>query len=204
MRYIYVRVSTDKQHNETQIAALLNHAPDAVIYEDVISGASEKAGLASLMSVLKRGDTLYLYKFDRLSRSLLESLSLIKELSDKGIQVISISQNIDLNTKEGRLQFSMLQSIAEFERETIIERIQARMDYLKTPEGKAYLQSKGKMLGGKREGAGRKGFGQLSDAERMFLNKLKAQGQVDWVRAAQDFKDKFGKEYKPNTLRRKA
>lgn len=194
MKYIYVRVSTDKQDNETQIELLKRHAPDATVYQDKISGCSQKPALGSLRSVLKRGDTLYLYKYDRLSRSLLESLELISEFKSMGVDVISVTQPLDTRTTSGMAMFQMSQVFAEMERNLISDRTKARL---------AFLKSQGKRLGGKREGAGRKP-NPLSDAERLFLKELREKGQVDWTKAALDFKARFGKEYKPNTLRRKA
>ena len=167
-KYIYVRVSTDKQDNETQISLLKRHAPDAVVYQDKISGVSEKPALGSLRAVLKRGDTLYLYSFDRLSRSLLESLELISEFMKGGVKVISVSQpGIDLETRSGRLMFNVMQAVAQDDRDLIRERVRDRM---------RELIKLGHKFGGKREGAGRKPK-PLTDAERLFLKELRDIGQ---------------------------
>ena len=194
LKYAYVRVSKDDQDNQTQIDLIKKQAPDVIVYQDVISGASKKPALGSLIDVLGKGDTLYLYKYDRLSRDQFEALGVVYELQKRGVSVISITEPFDLMTPQGKLMFQMLTAFAEFERNMNSERTKARM---------AFLKEQGIKLGGKRKRAGNKGLGPLSDAERVFLKEALS-GSKDWERLAVDFKEKFGKEYRPNTLRRKA
>ena len=93
------------------------------IFEDVISGSkAERKGLKEMLEYARAGDSIVIYKLDRLGRSLKELLILIDDLKRREITLIILSQNIDTSTNTGKLMLQLFGMIAEFERELIRER----------------------------------------------------------------------------------
>jgi DNA invertase Pin-like site-specific DNA recombinase len=118
----YVRVSTVAQTLEQQEAAL-NAAGVEKTFSDTMSGArDDRPGLAALMEYVREGDTVVVWKLDRLGRNTLHILETVKALTDRGITLISTSDGIDSSTAAGRMVIGVLASMAEFERELIKER----------------------------------------------------------------------------------
>lgn len=121
----YARVSTPDQYLRMQEDALKS-AGCKEIYTDVASGAkTARPGLDNTLSHLREGDTLVVWKLDRLGRSLAHLIQTVKELSDKNIGFKSLQENIDTTTSSGQLIFHIFASLAEFERELIRERTRA-------------------------------------------------------------------------------
>lgn len=129
--YGYTRVSTDKQDLQTQEAMILERCPDAIIHGEKTSGASQKPVLMSLIDVLKKGDTLYLYSFDRLSRRTSEAHNMMEDLVDRGVHIVSLTQNIDTTTDEGELQFTVLVGLSHYERKLISRRTKHKLAQMK-------------------------------------------------------------------------
>ena len=125
MKIGYARVSTRDQKLDLQIDAL-KKAGCEKIFSDVISGATkDRPNLDKMLEQLRAGDTVVVYKLDRLGRSLRHLVNLINEFMEKGIHFQSLSDNIDTNTTQGKLMFNIMASLAEFERDLIRERTQA-------------------------------------------------------------------------------
>ena len=125
----YTRISTVHQDDELQRDALLKAGvePDR-IYSDVVSGTREartRPGMQQLVGFARPGDTIVVWRIDRLGRSLLDVLSTVHDLRDQNIAVQSISDGIDPSTPTGRLMLNMLGTLAEYERELIVERVNA-------------------------------------------------------------------------------
>jgi len=121
----YARVSTTDQSLNLQTDNL-EKAGCEKIYHDVASGvADSRPGLGELMKYIRDGDTLVVWKLDRLGRSLRNLIDTINNLHDKGIGFKSIQESIDTTTSGGKLVFHIFASLAEFERELITERTQA-------------------------------------------------------------------------------
>lgn len=122
MKLGYARVSTEEQNLDSQIQ-ILKEAGAGKIFTDVISGSkAERKGLKECLTFARKGDSIVIYKLDRLGRSLKELLTLVEDLQKKGINLIITSQSIDTSTSSGRLMLQMFGMIAEFERELIRER----------------------------------------------------------------------------------
>lgn len=118
----YARVSTEDQTLDLQLDAL-NKAGCERIFQDTISGSSVKReGLEQAFEYLRRGDTLVVWKLDRLGRNLKHLVTTIEDLAKGGIGFQSIRENIDLSTPAGKLYFHLFCSLAEFERDLIRER----------------------------------------------------------------------------------
>ena len=141
---IYCRVSTEEQTTENQKIRLTEYAKrnkwDYEIIEEVMSSRKTRPKKAELLQRLrlKEFDGVLIYKLDRWARSSYELLNEIQELHNKNICFISLSDNIDLSTATGKLQFTILSAFAEFERNLIRER---------TLEGLNRAKAQGKTLG---------------------------------------------------------
>jgi DNA invertase Pin-like site-specific DNA recombinase len=124
----YTRVSTLSQDAQLQLDALVAagvHRRD--VFVDVTSGtraAIERPGMKKLLEY-DEGDTVVVWRVGRLGRSLIDVLNTVNMLRDRGILVRSLSDGIDPATSTGRLMLNMLATLAEYERELIVERINA-------------------------------------------------------------------------------
>lgn len=122
IRLGYTRVSTVAQTLEQQNAAL-EAAGVTKTFSDVMSGArDDRPGLAALMEYVRAGDTVVVWKLDRLGRNMLHILQTVKKLTDRGVTLVSTSDGIDSSTPVGRMMIGVLGSLAEYERELIKER----------------------------------------------------------------------------------
>ena len=121
----YARVSTDDQNLALQRDALAAAGCEKV-YEDRISGAkAERPGLALALEVARAGDTLVVWRLDRLGRSLKDLIALAERLDKRGIGLRSLKEALDTTSSGGRLVFHMFGALAEFERDLIRERTRA-------------------------------------------------------------------------------
>lgn len=124
----YGRVSTVEQNLDLQVSALKAAGCDRILTDDGYSGSDfSRPGLTKLFRTLRSGDTLTVWRLDRLGRSLFELLKLIRELNDRGVEFRSLNENLDTSTSAGRLLLHVLASMAEFERSLISERTRAGM-----------------------------------------------------------------------------
>ena len=118
----YTRVSTVAQTLEQQNAAL-EAAGVTKTFSDVMSGArDDRPGLAALMDYVRAGDTVVVWKLDRLGRNTIHILETVKALTDRGVTLVSTTDGIDSSTPAGRMMIGVLGSLAEYERELIKER----------------------------------------------------------------------------------
>ncbi len=118
-------MSTFDQNLELQLEALRSSGCDR-IFEDKISGAkSKRPGLDKLIKVLRPGDTVVVWKLDRMGRSLIHLVELLNFFLSNNIEFISVTEGIKISTSIGRFAYTMLSAAAELERENIIERTRA-------------------------------------------------------------------------------
>ena len=130
MRHLgYTRVSTASQDAQLQLDALVDSGVQKRdVFSDVTSGsraAIERPGMKRLMDYVEPGDTVVVWRIDRLGRSLIDVLNTVNLLRDKGVKIRSLSDGIDPETTSGRLMLGMLATLAEYERELITERVNA-------------------------------------------------------------------------------
>lgn len=141
---IYCRVSTAEQTTENQSIRLIEYAERCGhtydVYEETMTSRKTRPVKADVLNKLRlrEYDGVIIWKLDRWARSLRELLLEITEMHDKNITFISLSDNIDLSTATGKLQFQILGAFAEFERNLISER---------TKEGLRRAKMQGKKLG---------------------------------------------------------
>jgi DNA invertase Pin-like site-specific DNA recombinase len=124
----YARISTVEQDLSLQMDALEEAGCDK-IYEDKASGAKEqRPGLREATEYLRKGDTLVVWRLDRLGRSLKHLIETVGSLEERGIGFQSLQESIDTTTSGGRLIFHIFGALAEFERNLIRERTKAGLD----------------------------------------------------------------------------
>lgn len=122
MTFGYARVSTVDQNLHLQNDALSKYGCDKIIEEKVSAGEKERPGLKKLLALLNPGDTLVVWKLDRLGRSLKHLVELLEGFKDKSVTFISITDSINTTSPTGRFTFNVLASLAQLEREMISER----------------------------------------------------------------------------------
>jgi len=123
----YARVSTQDQNLELQRDALAR-AGCQKVYEDKVSGTrADRPGLAKAQEMLREGDTLVVWKLDRLG-SVKQLVDLVGELHKHGVQFKSLTDSIDTGTPSGRFFFHVMASLAEMERELTVERTRAGLE----------------------------------------------------------------------------
>src|SRR5919202_3757317 len=128
----YARVSTNEQNLDLQRDAV-QKAGCEQIYTDQVSGTkARRPGLEQALSHLRSGDTLVVWRLDRLGRSLRQLIDTVTELQEKGVEFKSVTESIDTTTSGGRLVFNIFASLGEFEREIIRERTQAGLQAART------------------------------------------------------------------------
>lgn len=125
----YARVSTEDQRMDMQVDALIASgvSPDHIFQESVSGTNAKRPELQSCLKALRSGDTLVIYKLDRLGRSVSELLDLVTGLEKRGVHIHAIRDQIDTKTAVGRVMFHMLAAFAQFERDIISERTKAGM-----------------------------------------------------------------------------
>jgi DNA invertase Pin-like site-specific DNA recombinase len=124
----YTRISTFAQTLDQQNAALAA-AGVTKTFSDTMSGASDdRPGLAALLDYIREGDTLIVWKLDRLGRNTLHILETVKALTDRGVTLICTTDGIDSSTAAGRTMIGVVGSLAEYERELVKERTALKRD----------------------------------------------------------------------------
>ena len=134
----YARVSTDDQHLDAQIDALTDAGAEKIFEEKITGKRRDRPELQKLLEQLREGDVVIVTKYDRLARSLKDLMEIVETIRDREAGFRSLGEDIDTTTPTGRLFFHIFGSIAEFERERIVER---------THEGLAAARKRGRIPG---------------------------------------------------------
>lgn len=138
----YERVSTDDQNLNLQHDALNQVGCDR-IFSDKMSGVkADRPGLKEAFGYVRPGDTLVVWRLDRLGRSLKDLIALVEELEQRQIGFRSLQENIDTTTSGGKLIFHLFGALAEFERNLIRERTQAGLQAARARGRKGGRQQK--------------------------------------------------------------
>jgi len=170
MKIGYARVSTLDQNHEAQIEAL-NNAGCSKIFAEKISGKTRKRPeLEKMLEHIRADDVLIVTKLDRLARSVSDLVWIMAKLKEKEAGFHSIAENMDLSTPQGRLQMNLFASIAEFERDLIVQR---------TKEGLAHAKARGR-VGGRRPA--------LSDVQKKTVIKSLERKELSIKDCAKAFK----------------
>jgi DNA invertase Pin-like site-specific DNA recombinase len=126
----YARVSTEEQNLDMQTAALVRAGvhPDNIHCEKVSGVATKRPGRDAALKSCRPGDTLVVWKLDRVGRSLLDLLSFMQRVEAAGIGFRSLQDSIDTTTPAGRVMLAMLGAFAQFERDLISQRTRAGVE----------------------------------------------------------------------------
>lgn len=134
----YARVSTQDQNLEMQLDALTK-ANCIKIFEEKVSGrVRERPELQNMLAMLRPGDTVVVYKLDRIGRSMKHLIEVVEYFRENEIEFVSLHENIDTGTVAGRFLFNVMAALAEFERDQIAER---------TKSGLAAARARGRVGG---------------------------------------------------------
>lgn len=174
----YARVSTEDQNLDAQITALEAVGAQRIYSEKVSGSKLVRPELDRLLDHLRPGDVVVIAKYDRLSRSLQDLLTIVEAVRGKGAGFRSLAEDIDTTTPAGRLVFHVFASIAQFERERISER---------TREGLAAARKRGR-VGGRPPA--------LSKERRAEVQRMRDQDGRSVAELARLF------QVSPNTIRR--
>ena len=137
MRVGYARVSTTSQNLDMQVSALTDAGCEK-IYTEKVSGVGDRTELKAVLEYLRDGDSLVIYKLDRLGRNMQDLLAIIEQLQQKNVSLVSLRDNIDTGSTTGKLIMHIFASLAEFERDLIKER---------SAEGRREAKKKGVRFG---------------------------------------------------------
>ena len=122
MKIGYVRVSTVEQHEDRQLAAIKQWGAEKIFIDKMSDKNMDRDGLRNMMDFIREGDSLCVLELSRLGRSLPDLIKITDDLQKKKVSLVVLKENIDTSTPTGRMIFYMLAVIAQFERETILER----------------------------------------------------------------------------------
>ena len=121
MKIGYARVSTNKQNLDMQIEALKNFGCEK-IFSEKVSGVAKKTEFEKALGILRKGDTLVVWKLDRLGRTVKQLLNIAETFEKEGITFVSITENFDTSTVNGKFIFNMFCLISQMERDILKER----------------------------------------------------------------------------------
>jgi DNA invertase Pin-like site-specific DNA recombinase len=121
----YARVSTIDQNLSLQMDALRKDGCEKIFCDKISGGKTERPGLKEALKYTRKGDTLLVWRLDRLGRSLKHLIEIVTQLEEQGIGFRSLQEAIDTTTSGGKLVFQIFGALAEFERNLIRERTQA-------------------------------------------------------------------------------
>ena len=158
MQIGYARVSTEDQHLELQLDALRATGCNRVFTDRISGSHAQRPGLDDALSHAREGDTLVVWKLDRLGRSVKGLVDLVAELEQRKVHFRSLTDGIDTTTPTGRFFFHIMASLAQMERELIAERTRA---------GLAAAKKAGRIGGRKRR---------MTDSKITAARKLLAEG----------------------------
>ncbi len=170
MIFGYARVSTEDQNLDAQLDALKEVGAQRIFQEKRTGKSRQRPELERLLEQLREGDVIVVAKYDRLARSLRDLIDLVEIIKERKAGFRSIAEDIDTTTPTGRLIFHVFGSIAEFERERIVER---------TKEGLAAARKRGR-IGGRPPA--------LSDDARVEIKRMRDQDHRPIAEIARAFK----------------
>lgn len=122
MKIGYARVSTQDQNLDRQLDNLKAAGCERIFNEKMTGTKSDRPELKTMLLTLRSGDILVIDSFSRLSRSTKDLLDLVDKLTDMGVHLISLKENLDTTTATGKLMLTMLSALSQFERDLIAER----------------------------------------------------------------------------------
>lgn len=135
MRVGYVRCSTAEQNEARQMKMMEDQKVEKVFVDKASGKNVDRKDFKAMMAFVREGDTVIVESISRIARNTRDLLSIISELTDKGVEFVSLKENIDTTTPHGRFMLTVFGALAELERESILERQREGIEIAKT-EGK--------------------------------------------------------------------
>lgn len=118
----YARVSTDTQNLDRQIDALNNYGVDKIYNEKMTGTKRDRPELEKMLDRMTEGDTVVIESLSRLGRSTKDLIELVELFEERGVHLVSLKESIDTSSSTGKLLFTLMSAIAQFERDTIADR----------------------------------------------------------------------------------
>ncbi|KAA3435924.1 recombinase family protein [Rufibacter hautae] len=168
MKIGYARVSTQDQRLELQTDDLTRYGCGQIFKEKISGRNTDRPELTKMLEQLRPGDTVVVWKLDRLGRSLIDLVNLIEEFKKRGVDFVSLQDGIDTSTPNGRLVFHFIAGLAEFERELIRQRTRA---------GLAAAKARGR-VGGRPAGLSKEALEKAKSAKILFDAGGKSVGEI--------------------------
>lgn len=140
----YARVSTQDQNLERQLDNLTAAGCERIFNEKMTGTKSSRPELQTMLLTLRKGDTLIVDSFSRLSRSTKDLLAMVEKLTEMGVHLVSLKEKLDTTTATGKMMLTMLSALSQFERDLIAER---------TRDGLKAARSRGRCGGRPRVGS---------------------------------------------------
>lgn len=168
MKIAYCRVSTQDQNLNLQVDALKGAGCEMIFQEKVSGKSKERPELIRMFSKLREGDTVVVWKLDRLGRSLKDLIDLVAEMQKLGVNFMSLQDSINTETATGRFTFNIFASLAEFEREMISSRTKA---------GLASARARGR-VGGRPSGLSKENLSKAKAVKILFDKQEKTMDEI--------------------------
>lgn len=164
MKLGYARVSTADQNLDRQIDNLKAAGAEQIYSEKITGTKADRPEFQSMMKALRPGDTLIIDSFSRLSRSTKDLLETVDKLQENQVNLVSLKENLDSNTPQGKLMLTMLAALSQFERDIIAER---------TVDGLKAARARGR-LGGRPKASDKKTAQALKlyDAQTLTIKEI--------------------------------
>lgn len=118
----YARVSTEAQNLDRQLDALRKYGVDVIYNEKMTGTKKDRPELTKLLERITKGDTVVIESLSRLGRSTKDLIELTELFKSKGVRLVSLKESIDTDSSTGKLLFTLMSAIAQFERDTIADR----------------------------------------------------------------------------------
>lgn len=118
----YARVSTEAQNLDRQLDALRKYGVDVIYNEKMTGTKKDRPELTKLLERITKGDTVVIESLSRLGRSTKDLIELTEQFKSKGVRLVSLKESIDTDSSTGKLLFTLMSAIAQFERDTIADR----------------------------------------------------------------------------------
>lgn len=135
MRVAYIRVSTVEQNEARQVEIMKDKGIERFFIDKCSGKSLDRPKLQEMLKFIREGDEVYIHSFSRLGRNMKELLQLIENFDKAKVKLISLKENFDLSSPQGRLMINLISSINQFEREIINERVKEGVEIAKR-EGK--------------------------------------------------------------------
>lgn len=135
MKVAYIRCSTIEQNEARQVAMMEEQNVEKMFIDKASGKNIDRTAFKEMMSFVRSGDTVVCESISRISRNVRDLLSIVSELTEKGVEFISLKENIDTTTPQGRFMITVFGALSELERENILERQREGIEIAKA-EGK--------------------------------------------------------------------